>query len=400
MAWQVLLERWDDQLTPPPQGPWAIHLVQALHARFPLSRLLIGWRNPETPLPPDLPAEILSCTSRPPRSPASLRNFVTWALTHLSQHPAHPTLALSTLLPATLIYTWSAPAPYLLNHLEPTFEPEILTRIKIRLASLGLPRTLCTLERRALTDPHLLRLAVPTADLAQQFHQYYHLPQDRLVLIPPAAPALAPDQAQAARSRCRSALHIADHQTAILVPVTGLSPPRLAGLLRGFAQARHQRPNLVLLLAGHLCYHFHHLAVQAAVRPHVRLVPLAHSWPQILSASDLFLLPWRYHPCHPLTIQALALGIPVITSLGDGASLWLVSSPDSSTHVPGLALTDPCDPAALTPALLQLTQPSNLLAARQAAIRLAPHLAFSRTVDQLHQLLQNLPVPADPGLCP
>ena len=101
-------------------------------------------------------------------------------------------------------------------------------------------------------------------------------------------------------------------------------------------------------------------------------------------AADAFILPTLYDPLSNAVLEALACGLPVVTSFKCGAGEIVAA------HTAGF-LSDARDIAALTTNMTQLLDPSTRQAfanhARQAALTLSAEAMTSRLLDLYHSLL-------------
>jgi UDP-glucose:(heptosyl)LPS alpha-1,3-glucosyltransferase len=94
-------------------------------------------------------------------------------------------------------------------------------------------------------------------------------------------------------------------------------------------------------------------------------------------ASDFLVHPTFYDPCSLVVLEALACGLPVITSRFNGASELL--------HPPqeGYVVDDPHDHEALARCIVQLLDPARRAACAQACRRTAGEWTFERHYQQL-----------------
>jgi UDP-glucose:(heptosyl)LPS alpha-1,3-glucosyltransferase len=101
------------------------------------------------------------------------------------------------------------------------------------------------------------------------------------------------------------------------------------------------------------------------------------------SAADFFVLPTRHDSCSLVVLEALAMGLPTISTIFNGACEIMTPG----RH--GFVLDDPGDVTALAEALRQLTDANTRTAMSQACLGLRPRLSFDAHVDRLEQIYQN-----------
>jgi UDP-glucose:(heptosyl)LPS alpha-1,3-glucosyltransferase len=115
---------------------------------------------------------------------------------------------------------------------------------------------------------------------------------------------------------------------------------------------------------------FERLAGRLGIADKVRFIGYCQDIRNCYFAADLFVHPTFYDPCSNVVVEAMACGLPVITSRYNGASELL--------HPPreGYVISDPHDHAHLAWCLDQLVDPARRLACAQAARRTASQWTF------------------------
>jgi len=106
-------------------------------------------------------------------------------------------------------------------------------------------------------------------------------------------------------------------------------------------------------------------------------------------AADLFVLPTKHDPCSLVVLEALAMGVPVISTTFNGATEVMTQG----EH--GVILPDPLDVAALANALRSMTDNDVRHAMHHACLTLRPRLAYETHLDHLlaiyHPITRNRP---------
>ncbi len=93
--------------------------------------------------------------------------------------------------------------------------------------------------------------------------------------------------------------------------------------------------------------------------------------------SDFFVLPTRHDPCSLVVLEALAMGLPVISTVRNGACEVM----ESGTH--GYVLSDPGNVVALAEAMAKLMIPRHRSAIAEACLHLRPRLAYEHHLSEL-----------------
>lgn len=162
-----------------------------------------------------------------------------------------------------------------------------------------------------------------------------------------------PDARAQVRARARSALALGDDLT-LLVIGSGFARKGVATAVRALGHLR-RRPGPVprLLIAGRgRPGPVLRLARAEGVADRVRLLGVVEDTAPLYSAADVFVLPSVYDPSSNATLEALAMGLPVVTTRTNGSaeviehgrSGWLV---DDALDARSLAdrIADAAEPA-------------------------------------------------------
>lgn len=97
------------------------------------------------------------------------------------------------------------------------------------------------------------------------------------------------------------------------------------------------------------------------------------------AAADCFVLPTRHDPCSLVVLEALAMGVPVISTVQNGACEIMTDGRE------GFILPDPSDVSALAAALRAMLDPAARRRMRDACLALRPRLSQE---EHLRRLLE------------
>jgi UDP-glucose:(heptosyl)LPS alpha-1,3-glucosyltransferase len=165
----------------------------------------------------------------------------------------------------------------------------------IRTAVRGKNRQICELEARVFAAGGARHVICNSRFVADQITQRFHYPPSRITIIPNGVPYNQFSTGD--RTLGRQALKLAADDYVVLLVGAGAER-------KGHAIARD--------------------AVRRLKMPRARLViidsPPPVAMPHVYAAADVFLLPTLYDPFANVTLEALAAGLPVITSAQNGAS--------------------------------------------------------------------------------
>jgi UDP-glucose:(heptosyl)LPS alpha-1,3-glucosyltransferase len=101
-------------------------------------------------------------------------------------------------------------------------------------------------------------------------------------------------------------------------------------------------------------------------------------------AADFFVLPTRHDPCSLVVLEALAMGLPVISTVFNGACEIMTDG----NH--GYVLSDPSNVEALATAMRKLMDPARREQMSRACLELRPRLAYAHHLEQLLAVYSSL----------
>jgi UDP-glucose:(heptosyl)LPS alpha-1,3-glucosyltransferase len=227
-----------------------------------------------------------------------------------------------------------------------SFSP-VLGRIRTLLRSKN--RKLCDLEARIFAPNGVKRVICNSKFVADQIIKRFQFPADRIDIVPNGVPYQQFSMGD--RALGRRALKLSDKDYVVLLVGAGRERKGHAIARNAIHRARATGAKLVIIDS-----------------------PPAVAMPHIYAAADVFLLPTLYDPFANVTLEALAAGLPVITSAQNGASEIIE---DGKT---GFILPRANDTKRITELLEKLADPDYRATFRQPAQALA----------QKHDLTRNL----------
>jgi UDP-glucose:(heptosyl)LPS alpha-1,3-glucosyltransferase len=98
------------------------------------------------------------------------------------------------------------------------------------------------------------------------------------------------------------------------------------------------------------------------------------------AAADFFVLPTSYDSCSLVVLEALAMGLPVISTIFNGACEIMTDS------VQGFILRDPKNVPALAQAMERMLDPGVRAAMKEGALALRPKLSYEAHLDRLEEI--------------
>ncbi len=149
------------------------------------------------------------------------------------------------------------------------------------------------------------------------------------------------------------------------------------------------RPIHLLVCGGGHAGPFRRLARSLGIDQAVHFLGFHSDIRECYAASDFFVLPTYYDPCSLVVLEALACGLPVITTLQNGAGELI------SDGRQGYVLTAPDAHGELVAALDHMTDDSGRGAMSAAAARLGGEQTFDRHASALVKVFQEVAASRD-----
>lgn len=185
---------------------------------------------------------------------------------------------------------------------------------------------LLRLEQKMLTaNPGPVVVAISDY-VTRQLTEHYHLPASRIRQVFNAVDTtlltLPEAEKKANRQAIRTLYHLADHEVVLLCVAHNFKLKGVAPLLTAVGQILSAQPQLPLklLIIGrdNPVPHLQH-AERLGIAERVQFVGSTERMPAFYHASDVLVHPTYYDPCSRVVLEALAAGLPCITTRHNGA---------------------------------------------------------------------------------
>jgi UDP-glucose:(heptosyl)LPS alpha-1,3-glucosyltransferase len=229
-------------------------------------------------------------------------------------------------------------------------------------------RAMANVERALIADPNG-PLVICLSDYVKRFvRQYYpQLPDERMVRLFNAV-----DLARFVPPEARSQ---SDWVNALII-AQDYERKGLGEAIRAIAKVPDKRLRLVVVGKQDPAS-YAALAEQIGVADRVVFHPPTSKPEDFYRDADFFLLPTKHDPCSLVVLEALAMGLPVISTVFNGATEVMTDG------VHGLILRDPADVDALAGAMNTLCDDARRREMTEACKTLRPKLAYEHHVDEL-----------------
>ena len=217
------------------------------------------------------------------------------------------------------------------------------------------------------------RLVIANSRMVQrEIEQHFGYPAERVHVVHNGVPPFT--IAPAARLETRRELGLRDDDFAVLFAGSGWERKGLRFAIEAMNAAR--LPHATLLVAGR---------GRERGLPRsgcVRFLGAVKDMPRYLAAADAFILPTLYDPFSNACLEALASGLPVITTAHNGFAEII------EPGVEGEVVAQPDDIAALVGALEKWSDPARRAAIRPRLLALGAQFSIAENVRQTHAIIE------------
>jgi UDP-glucose:(heptosyl)LPS alpha-1,3-glucosyltransferase len=239
-------------------------------------------------------------------------------------------------------------------------------------------RSFLALDRYQYQRRPLLVVAISEM-VRRHFEEYYQLDPANLRMVRIAIDLDRFDECDRPRRRveCRQQWDLSPEHTVALFAGMNYRLKGLEPLLRAVALLPDDSPFRLLVAGSPDTAAFERLARRLNIADRVRFIGYCADMRNGYFAADFFVHPTFYDPCSLVVLEALACGLPVITTRYNGAAE--VMRPPREGYV----LDDPHNLDQLAGALKQLLDPARRAACAQAARRTAAQWTFEHHYRQM-----------------
>jgi UDP-glucose:(heptosyl)LPS alpha-1,3-glucosyltransferase len=236
-------------------------------------------------------------------------------------------------------------------------------------------------ERELLGGPHPPGVLCLSEYVKRITRQYHAIPDQHLLKLFNAVDLTKFDPARepTAGPQVRHKLGIPQSRVVALMIAQDFERKGLRPALEALAHLKD--PNLTLLVVGKQDpAPYRRLAGELGIDAQVIFAGSTDNPYAFYSASDFFVLPTRHDPCSLVVLEALAMGLPVISTVFNGACEIM------SDCVQGFVLPSATDVPALASAMQKLTDSSFRHDATRACMELRSKLSMEAHLDRLETI--------------
>ncbi|HOO17298.1 MAG: glycosyltransferase family 4 protein [Phycisphaerae bacterium] len=248
-------------------------------------------------------------------------------------------------------------------------------------------RWLCAVERRLLAPGSEVHVAALSEYVRRQVLTDYSVVPQRVHLIFNGVEVAALEEPERAahRAAVRTQLGIPEHAALVLFVAHNFRLKGLRELIQAGALDREDGPRWLLAVVGRDAPgQYLRLASRLGIADRVRFLGSQTDLRPWYAAADVLAHPTWYDPCSRVVLEALSLGLPVVTTRWNGAAEVL----EPGKH--GAVIETPADTAALAAAIAEALDPAVRCACRADAPRLRALVSMERHARQLLALYEEI----------
>jgi UDP-glucose:(heptosyl)LPS alpha-1,3-glucosyltransferase len=242
-------------------------------------------------------------------------------------------------------------------------------------------RTLLVLEKRLFHDPALKLVIANSRQVQAEVMRHYQVAAKKIRVIYNGV-----DRERFSPERCQpwqtgADLGLEPGTPAILFVGSGFKRKGLHFLIAALREMQ-RRESLLLVVGQGRTALYQRLALNLGVAHRVKFLGPQTKVEHFYTGARVLALPTIYDPCSNVVLEALACGLPVVTTAANGASEFI--RPGAN----GIVLDRPDDLQGLAAALDEFLERANEPAVKHSAVAAVAELSWPRTVAETLEALE------------
>ena len=245
------------------------------------------------------------------------------------------------------------------------------------------------LERRHFARRPAPYVIAPSRMIAEEFRRFHGLSTARLRIVPYQVnlERFSPGRSAELRGPARQTLGLPAGTLAILCVAQNFRRKGVRPLIEAAALLKQQPKDFLIVIAGlnarHAVPYLRH-AERLRCADRVRFIGHHPRIEELYAAADVFCLPTFADPCAIASIEAMACGLPSITSRYNGASELMEHGKN------GFIIAEPSDAAALARQLESLFDPELRRRVGAAASARAREICVENPANEIARVVEDL----------
>ena len=240
------------------------------------------------------------------------------------------------------------------------------------------------LEKRIFENGECKKIIAISEMVKSDILKHYQVPEDRVMVVYNGVDLdrFNPNHRKSSRNELRQQLRISEEEVMILFVGSGFERKGLEYLIKSVQYMDQKKWKLVLVGKGKWKKYLN-FASEDNRRKITHLEP-TDEIEKLYAAADFFILPSIYEPFGNANLEALASGLPIITSRNCGVAEIITPQKE------GIILEQPSDSKAMAKAIDYLMDSKNREPMRQSARLLAEKFTQERNASEMLQIYQKL----------
>ena len=250
-----------------------------------------------------------------------------------------------------------------------------------------LHRSLLFLEKRLFQSARLKRIIANSARGKEEIQRHYRVPSEKIEVIHNGVDleVFHPGNIARYRDSGRRELGIGKEDFVILFLGSGFRRKGLYPLLDSFARLKERIPKALVLVAGKdRVAPFQEKARRLGVGKKVSFLGPTRKAGELYALSDLFALPTFYDPFSNACLEAMATGIPVLTTSTNGVSEFITDGEN------GYLIQDPTQSQEMAEKILSFYHSPKRVAIGKKARESATRLDLGSVLERMLTVYDNL----------
>ena len=240
------------------------------------------------------------------------------------------------------------------------------------------------LEKRIFENGECKKIIAISEMVKRDILKHYQLPEDRIKVVYNGVQLdkFNPSNRKSFRNEIRQQLRISDEEVMILFVGSGFERKGLEYLIKSVQYIKQKNWRLVLVGKGKWKRYLDFTSKENQGKI-IHLEPI-DKIEKMYAAADFFILPSIYEPFGNANLEALASGLPIITSRNCGVAEIITPNKE------GIILEEPSDSKAIAEAIDCLMDPKNRGLMANSARMLAEKFTQERNASVMIEIYQNL----------
>jgi UDP-glucose:(heptosyl)LPS alpha-1,3-glucosyltransferase len=240
------------------------------------------------------------------------------------------------------------------------------------------------LEKRIFENGECKKIIAISKMVKRDILKHYQLPEDRVRVVYNGVDLhrFNPSNTKTFRSEIRQQLRISDEEVMILFVGSGFERKGLEYLIKSIQYIKQENWRLVLVGKGKWKRYLDFSSKEN--RGKITYLGPIDEIEKLYAAADFFILPSIYEPFGNANLEALASGLPIITSRNSGVAEIITPQKE------GMILEEPSDSKAMAKAIDYLMNSKTREPMGQSARLLAEKFTQERNASEMMQVYQEL----------